>query len=66
MQVPMEKKLPAGESSVEYSGQTIRFNSSVPLFVRFDSLSPVRIQYKVRIQSGYALPSAPAGTTRNM
>jgi hypothetical protein len=65
MQVPMEKKLPAGESSVEYSGQTFRFNSSVPLFVRFDSLSPVTVQYKVRVQTGYAIPSAPAGTTEN-
>ena len=65
VQVPLEKKLPAGESSVEYAGQTIQFTSSVPLFVRFDSLSPSLVQYKVRIQTGFALPSAPIGTSEN-
>jgi hypothetical protein len=65
IQVPLERKLPAGESSVEYAGQTIRFTSSLPLFVRFDSISPSQVQYKVRIQSGFALPSAPAGTLEN-
>ena len=63
--VPLEKKLPAGESYVEYSGQTIRFVSSVPLFVRFDSVSPSEIQYKIRVQTGFAIPSAPIGTTEN-
>ena len=65
IQVPLEKKLPAGESNVEYGGQTIRFVSPVPLFVRFDSISPSQIQYKVRVQTGFALPSAPIGTSEN-
>ena len=65
IQVPLEKKLPAGESSVEYAGQTIRFTSSVPLYVRFDSISPSQVQYRVRIQTGFALPSAPIGTVEN-
>ena len=65
IQMPLEKKLPAGESSVEYASQTFRFTTSVPLFVRFDSLGPTKIQYKVRVQSGYPIPSGPAGTTEN-
>jgi hypothetical protein len=65
IQVPLEKKLPVGESYVEYGGQTIRFNSSVPLFVRFDSISPSQIQYKVRVQTGFAIPSGPIGTSEN-
>ena len=65
IQMPLEKKILAGESSVEYAGQTFRFTTSVPLFVRFDSVGPTKVQYKVRVQVGYPLPSAPAGTAEN-
>lgn len=63
--LPLETKVRAGETIVDYAGQSFRFTTSVPLFIRFDCISPSQIQYKVRVQAGYPIPTAPAGTVEN-
>jgi hypothetical protein len=63
--MPLETKVRVGETTVDYAGQSFRFTTSVPLFVRFESISSSHIQYKVRVQAGYAIPSSPAGTAEN-
>lgn len=63
--MPLETKVRVGETTVDYAGQSFRFTTSVPLFVRFDSISSSQIQYKVKVQAGYPIPSAPAGTVEN-
>ncbi len=65
LQLPVEKKLPAGESTVEYAGQVLRFTSSVPLHVRLEPLSQTLIRFRVRVQPGHALPTGPAGSSTN-
>ena len=63
--LPLEKKIPVGETTIEYAGQALRFTTSVPLFVRLDAVSETRVQYKVRVQAGYPIPSGPAGSSQN-
>lgn len=63
--MPLEKKLPAGETTIEYAGQQLRFTSSVPLFVRLEPISQTQIQYKVRVYPGHPIPSGPVGTAEN-
>jgi hypothetical protein len=63
--LPLEAKIRAGETTIDYAGQSFRFTTSVPLYARFEWMSASHIQYKVRVQAGYAIPSAPAGTIEN-
>jgi hypothetical protein len=63
--LPLEKKLLAGESTVQYAGQTLRFTSSVPLLVRLEPLSLTQIQYRVRVHPGFPIPSGPVGSAEN-
>lgn len=63
--LPLEKKLPAGESTIQYAGQSFRFTSSVPLWVRLEPVSETRIQYRVKVYPGHPIPSGPVGTAEN-
>ncbi len=63
--LPLEKKVAVGESIIDYAGQTLRFNTSVPLLVRLEPLSTTQIQYKVKVHPGFAIPSGPAGSSEN-
>ena len=65
--LPLEKKVPAGETVIVYAGQTLRFTTSVPLFVRLEPIPPssTLIQYHVRVYPGHPVPSGPVGTAEN-
>jgi len=63
--LPLEKKVAVGETIITYAGQTLRFNTSVPLLVRLEPLSVTQIQYKVKVHPGFAIPSGPAGSSEN-
>lgn len=63
--LPVEKKIPAGETIVQYAGQSLRFTTTVPLFVRLEPLSQTRIQFRVRVYPGLPIPSGPAGSAEN-
>lgn len=63
--MPVEKKIPAGETVIQYAGQSIRFTTTVPLFVRLEPLSQTRIHFKVRVYPGQPMPSGPAGSAEN-
>lgn len=63
--LPVEKKVPAGETIIVYAGQTLRFTTSVPLYIRLEPLSATQIQYRVRVYPGHPIPSGPVGTSEN-
>jgi hypothetical protein len=65
LNLPLEKKVQIGESVVVYAGQTLRFTTSVPLLVRLEPLSPGRIQFKIKVHPGYAIPTGPVGSSEN-
>jgi len=46
--LPLEKKVPAGVTSVTYMNQTLRFTTAVPLVVKFEALSANQIRLTVR------------------
>jgi len=63
--LPIEKKVPAGESVVFYAGQTLQFNTSVPLLLKLEPLTLTRIKLKVKVHPGYPIPNGPAATAEN-
>lgn len=63
--LPVEKKIPAGETTIEYVGQSLRFTTSVPLLVRLGPIGLTRIQYQVKVQPGYSVPNGPVGSSEN-
>jgi hypothetical protein len=63
--MPVEKKIPAGETTIQYAGQSLRFTTSVTLFVRLEPLSETRIQFRVKLYPGQPMPSGPAGSSEN-
>jgi hypothetical protein len=50
--LPLEKKVPAGVTTVDYMGQTLKFTTAVPLVVKFEALSDYQIRLTVRTYSG--------------
>jgi len=46
--LPLEKKVPAGVTSVTYMNQTLRFTTAVPLVIKFEALSDNQIRLTVR------------------
>ena len=64
--LPLERKVPAGETVIDYAGQTIRFNSSTPLSVKLEPISLTQISFKVKVYPGTPLPSGPVGTAENV
>lgn len=63
--MPVEKKIPAGETTIQYAGQSLRFTTTVPLFLRLEPLSQTRIQFKVKLYPGQPMPTGPAGSAEN-
>lgn len=63
--LPLEKKIPAGETVVDYAGQTIRFNSSTTLLLKLEPISLTQIAFKIKVYPGTPLPSGPAGSAEN-
>ena len=63
--LPLEKKVPPGETVIEYAGQTIRFTSSTPLSLKLEPISLTQISFKVKIYPGTPLPSGPSGSAEN-
>jgi hypothetical protein len=63
--LPLEKKVPAGETVVEYAGQQLRFTTSVPLYLRLEPISATQIQYRVKVYPGNPIPNGPVGTAEN-
>jgi hypothetical protein len=65
MPVPLEKKIPIGETLVVYAGQTLRFTTTVPLYLKLEPISATQIQFRVRVYPGLPIPSGPVGTAEN-
>ena len=63
--VPLEKKIPIGETLVVYAGQTLRFTTTVPLFLKLEPISATQIQFRVRVFPGLPIPSGPVGSAEN-
>ena len=63
--LPLEKKVPAGTTTIEYAGQILRFTSSTPLYLRLEPVSLTKIQYRVRVYPGVPVPTGPVGTSEN-
>ena len=63
--VPLEKKIPIGETLVVYAGQTLRFTTTVPLYLKLEPISATQIQFRVRVYPGLPIPSGPVGTAEN-
>ncbi len=63
--IPLEKKVTIGQSTIYYAGQTIEITTTVPLLVRLEPVTMTRIQYRIRVQPGYPLPSGPEGSAGN-
>jgi len=63
--VPLEKKIPIGETLVVYAGQTLRFTTTVPLYLKLEPISATQIQFRVRVFPGLPIPSGPVGTAEN-
>lgn len=53
---PLEKKINAGSSTIQYMGQTIRFTTPVALLVKCDPESTVRFRMVVAIYPGTPYP----------
>jgi len=52
LSLPMEKKLKPGINLIDYSGQSLRFTSTIALFVKLNPIDATRIQLEVRIYGG--------------
>ena len=63
--LPLERKIPAGETVVSYAGQTIRFESTTPLLLKLEPISLTEIAFKVKLYPGTPLPNGPEGTAEN-
>ena len=63
--MPMEKKIPAGEVTIDYAGQMLRFTTSAPLVVRLYATPDFVVHYAVKVQPGYPIPQGPEGTAEN-
>jgi len=63
MLVPLEKKVTAGTTLVNYAGQTFRFSTPVALLVKCDPLSPTRFKMTVSLYPGTPPPHAVSGST---
>jgi hypothetical protein len=63
--LPLEKKIPAGQTTIDYAGQTLRFTTSVTLYVKLEPISLTQIRYTVRVYPGVPLPSGPVGSAEN-
>jgi hypothetical protein len=62
--MPLEKKLPIGTNEILYSGQTLRFTTAVPLFVRLEPISAVEIRFTIRVLPGAPIPQGPEGNAQ--
>jgi len=60
MLVPMEKKIPAGTTVVNYAGQSLRFTSPVSLVAKFQPISDVNFRLTVHVY-GEPAPNASSG-----
>jgi hypothetical protein len=56
---PLEKKVPAGTSTISYGGQTLRFTTSVALLVKCDPELTNKIRVTVSLYPGTPLPKGP-------
>lgn len=56
MPVPLEKKVLAGTTTINYAGQTLRFTSSVTLLVKCEPESPTRFKMTVVLYPGTPPP----------
>ncbi len=63
--MPLEKKILAGQTTIDYAGQSLRFTTTVPLFVRLEPISLTQIKFTVRVHPGYAVPAGPVGSAEN-
>ena len=50
--LPLDKKLPAGVTTVNYAGQSLRFTTPVPLIISLSPISETRIRLTVRSYGG--------------
>ncbi|HXV14793.1 MAG TPA: hypothetical protein VEC56_11365 [Candidatus Krumholzibacteria bacterium] len=63
--LPLEKKIMAGQTTIEYVGQSLRFTTTVPLYVKLEPVSLTQIRFTVRVHPGYAIPNGPVGSAEN-
>jgi hypothetical protein len=63
--LPVEKKIPAGEATIDYAGQLLRFTTSAPLTVKLWATPDYVVHYAVKVQPGYPIPQGPQGTAEN-
>ncbi|HEX5131404.1 MAG TPA: hypothetical protein VFX92_02835 [Candidatus Krumholzibacteria bacterium] len=61
--LPLEKKLTAGTSTLNYWGQTFRFTSPVALLVRCEPETTTRFKMSVVIYPGTPQTNAPSSNT---
>ncbi len=60
--LPLEKKLAAGTTVVEYAGQHIRFSTPVPLLVRLEPVTATRIRLRFSAYPGVPSAASPSTT----
>jgi len=60
MLVPMEKKIAAGTTVVDYAGQSLRFTTPIALVAKFDPVSDVNFRLTVH---AYGTPPAASGSS---
>jgi hypothetical protein len=63
--LPIEKKIPAGEVTIDYAGQVLRFTTSAPLVVKLYASPDLVVHYAVKVQPGYPIPQDPAPSAEN-
>jgi hypothetical protein len=63
---PIEKKLTAGISTIDYAGQALRFNTPVPLVVKLEPVSETKFKMQVWQYQGADAPSAGYATQVTM
>jgi hypothetical protein len=56
MPLPLEKKITAGTSTLNYAGQTLRITTPVALLVKCDPETPTRFKMTVVIYPGTPFP----------
>lgn len=61
MLVPLEKKVVAGTTLVNYAGQTLRFSTPVALLVKCDPISPTQFRLTVSLYPGTPSPHGVSG-----
>jgi hypothetical protein len=59
MALPLEKKIPAGTTTLSYLGQSLRITTPVPLLVKCDAVSSTRFRMTVSLYPGTPLPNGP-------